>query len=187
MVDGRVRKARGWYVSRLFVLERKIIHLGLKFELTPHSRVRVSHSIGSFLHISFCRGRGIKASSCMHSWQADPTFKMKLTLLWTLLPCLVVGFAPSASQKADRTVTQLHQSTDHARWTSSEASWAAALTFTFAAGPALAVSGGGLDYANLDITGSTEFANGNFKGKDFTQGTIIICTDDNENVVGYLV
>lgn len=32
----------------------------------------------------------------------------------------------------------------------------------------LAVSGGGLDYANLDITGQ-DFSNGNYKGKDFTQ------------------
>ncbi|CAB9508574.1 pathogenesis [Seminavis robusta] len=31
-----------------------------------------------------------------------------------------------------------------------------------------AVSGGGLDYANLDITGQ-DFSNGNYKGKDFTQ------------------
>lgn len=34
----------------------------------------------------------------------------------------------------------------------------------------LAVSGGGLDYANLDITGQ-DFSKGNYKGKDFTQGT----------------
>ena len=34
---------------------------------------------------------------------------------------------------------------------------------------AAAVSGGGLDYANLDITGQ-DFSNGNYKGKDFTQG-----------------
>mmetsp|Transcript_21499 Transcript_21499/g.20649 ORF Transcript_21499/g.20649 Transcript_21499/m.20649 type:complete len:232 (-) Transcript_21499:319-1014(-) len=34
--------------------------------------------------------------------------------------------------------------------------------------PALAVSGGGLDYANLDITGQ-DFSNGKYKGKDFTQ------------------
>jgi Pentapeptide repeats (8 copies) len=31
-----------------------------------------------------------------------------------------------------------------------------------------AVSGGGLDYANIDITGQ-DFSKGNFKGKDFTQ------------------
>ena len=33
---------------------------------------------------------------------------------------------------------------------------------------AVAVSGGGLDYANLDITGQ-DFSNGQYKGKDFTQ------------------
>ena len=32
----------------------------------------------------------------------------------------------------------------------------------------LAVSGGGLDFANLDITGQ-DFSNGNYKSKDFTQ------------------
>lgn len=32
----------------------------------------------------------------------------------------------------------------------------------------LAVSGGGLDYAGLDISGQ-DFSNGNYKGKDFTQ------------------
>lgn len=34
--------------------------------------------------------------------------------------------------------------------------------------PSHAVSGGGLDFANLDITGQN-FSNGNYKGKDFTQ------------------
>ena len=33
-----------------------------------------------------------------------------------------------------------------------------------------AVSGGGLDYANMDLSGQ-DFAGGNYKGKDFTQGT----------------
>jgi hypothetical protein len=41
--------------------------------------------------------------------------------------------------------------------------------------PVGAVSGGGLDYANLDITASPDFAGGNFKGKDFTQGRTIFC------------
>jgi uncharacterized protein YccT (UPF0319 family) len=34
---------------------------------------------------------------------------------------------------------------------------------------ALAVSGGGLDYAGIDISGQ-DFSKGNYKGKDFTQG-----------------
>lgn len=37
-----------------------------------------------------------------------------------------------------------------------------------AASAALAVSGGGTDYASLDLTGQ-DFSNGNYKGKDFTQ------------------
>jgi hypothetical protein len=36
---------------------------------------------------------------------------------------------------------------------------------------AWAVSGGGLDYAGIDITGQ-DFSNGNYKGKDFTQASI---------------
>ena len=41
---------------------------------------------------------------------------------------------------------------------------------------AMAVSGGGLDYANLDLSGQ-DFSNGNYKGKDFTQGacSLIYC------------
>ena len=35
---------------------------------------------------------------------------------------------------------------------------------------AFGVSGGGLDYANLDIS-SQNFSGGNYKGKDFTQGS----------------
>lgn len=45
---------------------------------------------------------------------------------------------------------------------------ASAILLCFAA-PAGAVSGGGLDYANMDITGQ-DFSNGVYKGKDFTQG-----------------
>jgi uncharacterized protein YjbI with pentapeptide repeats len=48
-------------------------------------------------------------------------------------------------------------------------SFAPALFVTLALSlPAYAVSGGGLDFANLDITGQ-DFSNGNYKGKDFTQ------------------
>ncbi|GFH43859.1 hypothetical protein CTEN210_00332 [Chaetoceros tenuissimus] len=47
---------------------------------------------------------------------------------------------------------------------------AAASILTIASSPANAVSGGGLDYANLDITGQ-DFSNNSktYKGKDFTQ------------------
>ena len=49
--------------------------------------------------------------------------------------------------------------------------WAAAMLLTLILTlpwAAYAVSGGGLDYANLDITGQ-DFSKGNYKGKDFTQ------------------
>jgi hypothetical protein len=52
-------------------------------------------------------------------------------------------------------------------WKSALASAALALLLEPAA--ALAVSGGGLDYAGTDISGQ-DFS-GNYKGKDFTQGT----------------
>ncbi len=41
-------------------------------------------------------------------------------------------------------------------------------TTTALSGAAWAVSGGGMDYANIDLTGQ-DFSNGNYKGKDFTQ------------------
>jgi len=47
-------------------------------------------------------------------------------------------------------------------------SLAAASILLGAAGSALAVSGGGLDYAGLDISGQ-DYSKGNYKGKDFTQ------------------
>ncbi|KAL7570915.1 hypothetical protein ACA910_002548 [Epithemia clementina (nom. ined.)] len=43
-----------------------------------------------------------------------------------------------------------------------------AAAFCIAAAPALAVSGGGLDYAGLDIS-NQDFSGSNYKGKDFTQ------------------
>jgi len=53
--------------------------------------------------------------------------------------------------------------------TKSFASYLTAATITFGTvGSAWAVSGGGLDYANLDITGQ-DFSGSNYKGKDFTQ------------------
>jgi hypothetical protein len=53
------------------------------------------------------------------------------------------------------------------KWLSSVLLSASLVMIPLAAG---AVSGGGLDYANLDITGQ-DFSRGNYKGKDFTQGT----------------
>jgi len=51
-------------------------------------------------------------------------------------------------------------------------SLAAATILLGAATSSWAVSGGGLDYAGLDISGQ-DFSNGNYKGKDFTQVSII--------------
>ncbi|GKZ00896.1 hypothetical protein MPSEU_001041200 [Mayamaea pseudoterrestris] len=48
---------------------------------------------------------------------------------------------------------------------------------------AAAVSGGGLDYANIDITGQ-DFSNGNYKGKDFTQVIAKATTFANSNLQG---
>ena len=49
--------------------------------------------------------------------------------------------------------------------------------------PVNAVSGGGLDYANLDLTGQN-FSNGNYKGKDFTQIIAKGTTFENSILVG---
>mmetsp|Transcript_34782 Transcript_34782/g.74072 ORF Transcript_34782/g.74072 Transcript_34782/m.74072 type:complete len:230 (+) Transcript_34782:78-767(+) len=49
-----------------------------------------------------------------------------------------------------------------------KSSLAAASILLGAATSAFAVSGGGLDYAGLDISGQ-DFSNGDYKGKDFTQ------------------
>ena len=46
--------------------------------------------------------------------------------------------------------------------------WSATL-WTILAPAAFAVSGGGLDFAGLDISGQ-DFSKNNYKGKDFTQG-----------------
>ena len=58
------------------------------------------------------------------------------------------------------------------RWKKDLLSTALACSVVFASSPmmaAMAVSGGGLDYAGLDLSGQ-DFSNGNYKGKDFTQG-----------------
>lgn len=55
------------------------------------------------------------------------------------------------------------------------ASWFAGACLALATSPALAVSGGGLDFAGIDISGQ-DFSKTNYKGKDFTQG---MCVGDN--------
>jgi hypothetical protein len=110
---------------------------------------------------------------------------MRLTLCF-LLPHLVAGFVfpttmdatnpvPSSVLSAVPTPTASSSSPSPSPgWLVSVATWTASLALAVPAA-AWAVSGGGLDYANLDISGSTDFANGNFKGKDFTQG-MYLCT-----------
>lgn len=56
------------------------------------------------------------------------------------------------------------------------------LTFALSL-PANAVSGGGLDFANLDITGQ-DFSNSNYKGKDFTQVIAKGTKFENSNLQG---
>ena len=105
---------------------------------------------------------------------------MKLTLL-CIFPSFVTAFVPNAQRRQERlaspTTTELFATNDNHNdnpnaWITTAASFAAAacLGWTAAISPAVAVSGGGLDFANLDITASPNFANANFKGKDFTQG-----------------
>lgn len=55
-------------------------------------------------------------------------------------------------------------------------SWTVAACLTLGSvSPVWAVSGGGLDFANLDITGQ-DFSGGNYRGKDFTQGMCTIAS-----------
>jgi len=62
-----------------------------------------------------------------------------------------------------------HESSLFRDWNKQVLTVTAALTLLLPTSAAFAVSGGGLDYAGLDITGQ-DFSNGNYKGKDFTQG-----------------
>jgi hypothetical protein len=74
--------------------------------------------------------------------------------------------APYALPQFQDMCRQFQEESRLRRWRLSFLSYAA---ITFSAPAALAVSGGGLDYANLDISGQ-DFSHGNYKGKDFTQG-----------------
>jgi hypothetical protein len=49
--------------------------------------------------------------------------------------------------------------------------WCASAFWSVLAPVAFAVSGGGLDFAGIDISGQ-DFSKGNYKGKDFTQGAL---------------
>eukprot|EP00977_Amphora_coffeiformis_P008055 scaffold1803_cov92-Amphora_coffeaeformis.AAC.78 len=99
-------------------------------------------------------------------------------------PSLVNAFAPVSYRRAEReslsglfAVDQEQQDRTNP-WVTSVASFTAAacLALTAVASPVGAVSGGGLDFANLDITGSPDFAGKDFKGKDFTQGEYALGT-----------
>jgi hypothetical protein len=115
---------------------------------------------------------------------------MKLTALF-LVPSLVHAFVPVVPRPAEKTTARLaaksstgggsqHQGSDStssiqephfsSSWMLPLVSTAAAACLTLTAAPAWAVSGGGLDFAGTDISGQI-FSNGNYKGKDFTQGT----------------
>lgn len=62
------------------------------------------------------------------------------------------------------------------RWKNDLLSSALACLVVLSSAPmmaAMAVSGGGLDYAGLDLSGQ-DFSNGNYKGKDFTQGACLV-------------
>lgn len=76
----------------------------------------------------------------------------------------------SASLKHDISVNySIKPLTEPKSTTLLESSIALAAAFILSsASAAWAVSGGGLDYAGIDITGQ-DFSNGNYKGKDFTQ------------------
>eukprot|EP00569_Conticribra_weissflogii_P005802 CAMPEP_0171338654 /NCGR_PEP_ID=MMETSP0878-20121228/7456_1 /TAXON_ID=67004 /ORGANISM="Thalassiosira weissflogii, Strain CCMP1336" /LENGTH=243 /DNA_ID=CAMNT_0011840455 /DNA_START=30 /DNA_END=761 /DNA_ORIENTATION=- len=74
-------------------------------------------------------------------------------------------------------------SNDENSITTKIATVAMAASLVLGSSAAWAVSGGGLDYANLDITGQ-DFSGGNYKGKDFTQVIAKGTTFANSNIQG---
>ena len=113
-------------------------------------------------------------------------FTTRRFTLFLILAGVVSGFMPSSTKRPEFLTAQKalwrhfvprqdhiiehHENpkslTDHAQIFRT---FATALFVSLALSlPANAVSGGGLDSANLDITGQ-DFSNGNYKGKDFTQ------------------
>jgi hypothetical protein len=131
------------------------------------------------------------------------TFYPKKAIMKSALLCLIATVAslsplpshgfhtPSCSTRHARSSTKLHASPKPASTDDGNPSpaavflkstIAAATTFALASTNAVwAVSGGGVDYASMDITGQ-DFSNNNFKGKDFTQvcsysilGTLLNC------------
>jgi hypothetical protein len=117
-----------------------------------------------------------------------------LLLLLLMASTLTTGFAPSSISRSTTNVkttincghvvarknTLLQAASNSNAFPAAAAAKTTAMTFISVAlqtavlsvggaGVALAVSGGGLDYAGLDISGQ-DFSKGNYKGKDFTQG-----------------
>jgi len=78
----------------------------------------------------------------------------------------------SASSSSSASVDNNHGSPSR-RWKNEIAAAVLACCVMVAAAPAQAVSGGGLDYAGLDLSGQ-DFSQGNYKGKDFTQGALLL-------------
>jgi hypothetical protein len=95
---------------------------------------------------------------------------MKILSLFALLPVFSRAFAPRATFSKQKPLLLRVSSEEHSERKLSFLSAAfVAVTLSTAAPAALAVSGGGLDYAGIDISGQ-DFSNAIYKGKDFTQG-----------------
>ena len=106
---------------------------------------------------------------------------MKICYIASLLPLLCQGFVTQTSVSSGKSAVELGAAREDSIQTSSSSLPflpAALVTaaLTIAAPVALAVSGGGLDYAGTDITGA-DFSKGtgDYKGKDFTQGALRTC------------
>lgn len=100
-------------------------------------------------------------------------------LLVSTFPFLCQGFAPPlfAARRGEQELrAQSSDESSHEYSVSPVSALAMATALSIASPVALAVSGGGLDYAGIDISGQ-DFSNGNYKGKDFTQGTDDSYTD----------
>jgi uncharacterized protein YjbI with pentapeptide repeats len=96
---------------------------------------------------------------------------MKILSLFALLPVFCRAFVPRATSLSQQKPLLLRASSEEysERKLSFLSAAFVAVTLSTAAPAALAVSGGGLDFAGIDISGQ-DFSKATYKGKDFTQG-----------------
>jgi hypothetical protein len=99
----------------------------------------------------------------------------------TTLPFLTQAFSPkhhadtssSSSSSSWKNLSKIRRPETLTFW--SAAFWSVLAPVAFA------VSGGGLDFAGIDISGQ-DFSKGNYKGKDFTQGAFCLAKKQTNDI-----